>query len=302
MTAKLTRDEFINRANIIHDNKYLYDKTIYTNNKTKLCIVCPLHGEFWQSPHVHIRDKCGCAMCGNYFTHTRDSIIKKFSNIHGTRYNYSLINYKNALTKIEIVCDKHGTFWQTPADHYTGHGCAKCKSDKATYSWIEIYALFLEKHETYYSYDESTYLSGSIKMRMICPEHGDFWQKPEIHKSGSGCKICTASGGPGKYCETIFQRNLVLKETTGYLYFLKLLDTDGTIFYKIGITKDLDNRIVGFTLQNSAEVLWYTSDTLYNCFLTEQHIIEENRDYKYIPINLPNGGRNECLTIEIKKL
>lgn len=51
---KLTKDTFINKALKVHNNKYDYSKVNYVNNHTKVCIICPEHGEFWQQPNLHL--------------------------------------------------------------------------------------------------------------------------------------------------------------------------------------------------------------------------------------------------------
>jgi hypothetical protein len=136
-------------------------------------------------------------------------------------------------------------------------------------------------------------------MKIVCPEHGEFWQKPELHKNGSGCKKCTANGGPGKYCETIFNRNPKLKNTPGTLYFIKLIDTNSIEFYKIGITVSLHTRFYDFIKHNGGNICWTKEDTLYNCFLLEQSIINNNKKFKYKP-QLSMAGKSECLSKEIK--
>ena len=79
-----------------------------------------------------------------------------------------------------------------------------------------------------------------------------------------------------------------------------MIDIDGTIFYKIGITAALESRISGFIRENGNELLWSKEDLLYNCFLAEQKIIEENKKFFYRPKKIINGGITECLSIEIK--
>lgn len=59
---KKTIEEFIEDAIKIHGDKYDYSKVVYANNKTKVCIICPSHGEFWQTPNDHL-DGCGCPIC-----------------------------------------------------------------------------------------------------------------------------------------------------------------------------------------------------------------------------------------------
>ena len=50
----VTSGEFIEKARKVHGNKYDYSKVNYVNNSTKVCIICPEHGEFWQIPYYHL--------------------------------------------------------------------------------------------------------------------------------------------------------------------------------------------------------------------------------------------------------
>ncbi len=59
---KLTREDFIDKAKIVHKNKYDYSKVKYFNYSTKVCIICPEHGEFWQTPNNHLFG-AGCPTC-----------------------------------------------------------------------------------------------------------------------------------------------------------------------------------------------------------------------------------------------
>ena len=60
----LTTDEFIKKAKKIHENKYDYSLTKYVNSKTKIKIICPIHGIFEQTPNNHLKG-CGCPKCAN---------------------------------------------------------------------------------------------------------------------------------------------------------------------------------------------------------------------------------------------
>ena len=57
--SKLSTEEFIKRAREVHCDKYNYSKVDYVNSKTKICIICPEHGEFWQTPSMHFYGQ-GC--------------------------------------------------------------------------------------------------------------------------------------------------------------------------------------------------------------------------------------------------
>ena len=230
---------------------------------------------------------------------TTDEFIKRALDIHQNTYLYEKVEYVKMSQKVCITCKQHGEFWQTPADHLWNHGCPECKADKSSFTWEDIYNQFPEKNRNYYKYDNTTYKRNGVKMKMFCPEHGEFWQKPELHKNGSGCKICTASGGPGKYCETTFSRNPELKEKLGFLYFIELYDTDNTKFYKIGITTSIRTRFYNFIKNNKGRICWTKEDNLYNCFLLEQKLLEENKECLYQPTNLTIGGKTECISKEI---
>lgn len=126
----MTTEEFIKRAKKIHNNKYDYSKVEYKNRKTKVCIICPQHGEFWQTPDNHLEGK-GCKYCSHQsFKHTKETFIEKARQIHGDKYDYSKVEYKNIRTKVCIICSKHGEFWQKPDGHLRGIGCTFCKESK----------------------------------------------------------------------------------------------------------------------------------------------------------------------------
>lgn len=129
-TLSLAQTEFINRANSIHSCIYDYSKVNYQNMHTKICIICLEHGEFWQTPHNHLMGH-GCPKCGKLNsaalkTLDNENFIQKAIKIHGNRYSYDNIKYKNNHTKICIVCPIHGKFWQMPYSHLNGNGCPKC--------------------------------------------------------------------------------------------------------------------------------------------------------------------------------
>ena len=119
----------INKAKKIHDNKYDYSKVHYINNKIKVCIICPKHGEFFQEPKAHLKGQ-GCPKCSGCAKLTMDDFIEKARKVHGDEYDYSKVKYINNHTKVCIICPEHGEFWQTPNSHLNGNGCYSCKNKK----------------------------------------------------------------------------------------------------------------------------------------------------------------------------
>ena len=127
---KLTTEEFINRAKEKHGDKYDYSKVEYHNAKTKVCIICPIHGEFWQNPYSHLGGG-GCNICGEISSSekqkkTNKDFILEAKKIHGDRYDYSKTCYTHSKNKVIITCPIHGDFIQRASAHLVGRGCPQC--------------------------------------------------------------------------------------------------------------------------------------------------------------------------------
>lgn len=147
----ITTEDFIKKARQIHGDKFIYDKTIYKHNAEKLIVECRTHGEFLISPNNHTSPSAkGCPKCRGLYK-TTEEFIKEAQSIHGEKYNYSEVEYINATTKIKIICDKHGPFYQTPNNHINRHnihgkGCPSCQSSKNV---IEIGKILTTKDINY---------------------------------------------------------------------------------------------------------------------------------------------------------
>ena len=98
------------------------------NTKTKVCIICPIHGEFWQTPHHHLQGH-KCKKCIDKLR-LDNNFVNKSNIIHNNTNDYSKVKYINCETKVCIICPKHGEFWQTPHNHLKGQGCPICKQSK----------------------------------------------------------------------------------------------------------------------------------------------------------------------------
>lgn len=100
MPKKLTREEFIRRANEIHNGRYAYSKVQYVNGTTPVIIICPEHGEFSIKPQKHLAGQ-GCKPCGyirNSHTLRKDTawFIAKATKVHHGKYDYSRAVYNGA--------------------------------------------------------------------------------------------------------------------------------------------------------------------------------------------------------------
>lgn len=200
---KLTSEDFIKNANIIHENKYDYSKTNYINSYTKVCIICPIHGEFWQTPSNHIHSQQGCPKCkykrsSDTKTKNTEYFITKSIEKHGDKYDYSKVNYIGCYEKVCIICPIHGEFWQAPCRHIQGQGCPKCgriKNDSYKYKTQEEFLKLAKSiHGETYDYSKVKYIKGGEKVCIICPIHGEFWQTPFNHTHHRcGCPKCKSS-------------------------------------------------------------------------------------------------------------
>jgi Zn finger protein HypA/HybF involved in hydrogenase expression len=126
--------EFIQKAHIIQGGKYDYSKTDYINTYSKVTITCPIHGDFFQTPHDHLNGY-GCRKCrsdnlSKLYRHTKTKFIEKAIKIHGNKFEYGKVIYENNNIPIIITCKLHGNFYQLPGNHLKGNGCPKCKSSK----------------------------------------------------------------------------------------------------------------------------------------------------------------------------
>ena len=192
--VKITTEQFIEKAKKVHGDKYDYSKVVYKNAKTKICVICPIHGEFFITPHHHLEGK-GCKKCSigspkNALRKTTEDFIRRAREIHGDKYDYSKANYVNAYTKVCIICPEHGEFWQSPTGHIAmKEGCPKCnnRDDYTQETWIKKAK---EVHGDKYDYSKTKFIRENGLLTITCPKHGDFVQRAGSHIGGCGCRKC----------------------------------------------------------------------------------------------------------------
>lgn len=203
MPAKLTTQEFINKAKLKHGDKFGYDKVNYINAETKVIITCKTHGDFLQKPGNHLFGAC-CRQCrvertGRANSMSQEEFISKSQEVHGQKYDYSKVAYTGCFNPVEIICLKHESFYQKPSIHLTNHGCPKCGKEargtlsrKTTETFIKD---AIKAHGNFYDYSLVEYENSHKCIKIICPNHGIFSQLPYMHTQGQGCPICSKSKG-----------------------------------------------------------------------------------------------------------
>lgn len=196
MPAILTQEQFISRANEAHSNKYDYSKVAYVNGKTHVNIICPIHGEFHQSPHNHMSGQ-GCPACKVItLSLTLEGFISKASDVHGTTYSYANTVYTNSYTPVDVEClvDGHGVFQIKPKTHLEGFGCPICRTQKfidtANERFIDT-AKALYGHRL--NYTKTKMIDYDKAVTITCISHGDFTVSPRRHLAGHECPKCNPS-------------------------------------------------------------------------------------------------------------
>jgi hypothetical protein len=213
-TPKRTNVEFVQKSRIIHGDKYDYSKVDYTGIKNKVCIICPEHGQFWQSASSHLNGN-GCSKCSNTESLTQDSFITRSTDIHKGKYDYSNVIYTSRKNKVCIICPEHGEFWQNPNYHLHGGNCPKCVGG-VRLTTDEFIEKAKDVHEDKYDYSKVEYKNTSTKVCIVCPEHGEYWQTPNNHLFGAGCPACPQSNLEGEIRQLLIKNSIEFEQEKGF--------------------------------------------------------------------------------------
>lgn len=244
------KEDFVEKANKIHNHKYDYSTVEYTNNVTKVTIVCPNHGIFEQRPACHLKGR-GCAKCGKdkigaERTKTTQDFIEQAMKIHVNSdgfalYQYSQTNYKGAKIDVIITCSIHGDFKQNPCNHVRGFGCPHC-SRKKRYSSISLewlkYEMVKSQRDIEHALNgnehkiaNSRYLADGYdkKSHTIYEFHGDYFHgNPKMYSPS------TINPTTGRSMGELYTRTLEKKEhiiNNGYNY-IEVWESDWLQFKK----------------------------------------------------------------------
>ena len=199
VSQRYSQEQFIKTVKKIHGEKYDYSELEYINSQSKVKISCPIHGLFTMKANSHYNGQ-GCPKCGRQIANEKlklnfSEFLIRAINIHGNKYIYDDKSYINYTAKFNIICKDHGVFRQTPHSHISMKaGCPNCgvisSAKSSEKGWDLVLDLFKTVHGSRYFYDQNSYVNVTSKMKIKCEDHGWFWQKPNLHYSGSGCKKC----------------------------------------------------------------------------------------------------------------
>ena len=202
MPKALTKEEFIEKANKKYNFKFDYSKVEFVNRNIPVTIICPEHGEFTSIPaqHLHAKNKTGCSKCGAKLSAsntklTTEEFIRKSKEVHGDKYDYSLVEYTKAKDNVKIICPIHGVFTQSAYNHMHGSGCPSCKGQLRKENKAMTKDCFLKKaHEKYgdnYDFSLMNYIDGATPITIRCKKHNHiFTRLPSQFLQRLGCPIC----------------------------------------------------------------------------------------------------------------
>ncbi len=199
----ITREVFLARAHAKHGLAYLYTAVVFLSMKDKVQIICPQHGDFWQTPSKHCCGD-GCPECGRAKsiasrTSSKHMFVENAKKVHGdTTYDYSHVEYVTNHVKVEIQCRYHTAFWQAPSSHLSGSGCPICYNEYRSnpnppLSRQQFVDRAREVHGTAYDYTNSMYVCMAKKVSIRCIKHDFVFQQLPVNHifQGSGCPKCS---------------------------------------------------------------------------------------------------------------
>jgi hypothetical protein len=151
---------------------------------------------------------CGCKYCNNEIK--LNSFVNESNIIHDYKYDYSLAEFINMESLVQIICPIHGIFYQKPTPHKAGKGCSKCAGRGLT---LDERKLILNKvHNFKFDYSLFIYTKSEDKIKIICPIHGIYEQSYHSHMCGRGCDAC--GGSKSKTLEEIKKEFIDMHDDT----------------------------------------------------------------------------------------
>lgn len=238
MALKLNKEDIIQRIISVHGNKYDLSKVNYLNKRTKIILICSIHGP-WNSLIEQIMRGQGCPVCGkNNAAKKRrlsfDDFVIKANEIHGNRYEYFRESYIKSSLKTNIRCLDHGEFNQIPSNHIgvQKQGCPECGFIEQVLKRKMPLTEFINKankiHSNRYDYSQVEFNNQKDFIKISCKKHGLFIQNLSNHLTGSGCPDCNNSKGENKVKEILIKHKIIFvqQKTFEGLKDLSLLKCD----------------------------------------------------------------------------
>lgn len=236
---------------------------------------------------------------------TQEEAIKRLKEVH-SEYSYEKTVYTSADNKIAVICSVHGEFHTRYADHVRGSKCKLCSNITIREKQAMGLDKFIEQanyvHNNYYTYGNSVYVNNRTKIAITCKTHGDFFQAPEHHLNGHGCKKCTMSTSSWRG-SSWQEKAKKSKNFTGFKFYVLKCYSETEEFIKIGKTfKAISKRYDSYKkLPYSYELLLIKEGTSEQVTSLELDAHKKLKEFKYSPAT-HFGGYKECYSLEALNL
>ena len=306
-----TFKEFVEKANNVHINKYTYDESSYTNTNNKLNIFCEQHGWYKQTGHQHLAGqkcaKCSLIISSNKLRHTQEEFLSRAIELHGDKYNYDKVEYKNSNIRVTIWCNTCKKYFQQIASTHLRHGCKACADKnngitlrKTNEEYVNNVSVI---HNNFYTYEKTEYIKIGEKITVTCPIHGDFIIRASDHITGCGCTFCSKEMQKyNGWSDTNWIKfgNISKNFVAFQVYLIKCTDVKTKeIFYKIGKTYiAIKYRFSGKVLPYSYEIIKVIKGDGLEISKLERELHKKYKEFKYKP-KKEFGGFLECYTTQL---
>lgn len=298
-----TESELIAEFNKAHNNKYDYSNMGYNRMRRKIKINCPDHGIFTQSPSAHLRG-AGCHKCSGVGRRTQSEMIAEFVLVHGNRYIYDDVLFDGVDKKVRIKCRVHGVFEQAPYSHAKGLGCKACghikQSRTAKKDLDQFVKLARDVHGEKYDYSKSIYRGAQNKIKILCAEHGEFYQNASSHLCGTGCPLCATPNRYGFARSAYIEACNKSKNRKSNLYVIRMFSGDES-FFKVGITSLTVKSRFSRLLEYDYDVIHVLSEDAGYIWDLEKAIHRMLKHKSYKP-KKQFGGQTECFSVITKEV
>lgn len=228
-----------------------------------------------------------------------EKLLKKVKNLFGDKYTYDMSDFINNTSQITITCPEHGEFKQRVSDHLVSKtGCPSCSFDTRKLGLEEFIKRSLAVHGNKYDYSKVKFENTYSKVKIICPEHGEFHQLAKSHMDGRECFECSLLTRHWVYQQRC-NIDPDFAARSGCVYLLRTTNKEES-FLKIGVSVNIENRLACYRKEGLSVTLLAVVD-----MIAVESAIEENKllsyikdmGYKYQPINKFSGW-TECADIQ----
>lgn len=235
---------FLAKARAAHGDSYNYSESVYQGFGVPVTILCPKHGPFNQAPVDHVRGK-GCAACGHErrvapLRYNKGYFIQRSTQVHGSKYDYSLVSEVRRGAQVVILCPRHGSWEQAFEKHLEGTGCPRCGDESAAFlrseeARVNFVPRARQIHGDRYDYSAVEYVNARTPVAVKCFDHGFFMVRPSNHLSlRTGCPRCARGNVSAMSDEWLDSLGISIRERTleGLPYRVDGLDATERVVYE----------------------------------------------------------------------